>query len=72
MIIVSKTTKPAKTEAKRRYRTREYNCDGSTSYEFSSDYDELSKRIDDGVESGCLTGGGVDEYVKGIGWVLRS
>jgi hypothetical protein len=71
MIIVTKTPKPVKPVApKRRFRTREYNRTGSTSYTFSSDWDELCDRIDLGVESGCLNGGGIDEYVRGIGWVL--
>jgi hypothetical protein len=54
----------------RKFRAREYNRSGSTSYTFSHDYDELSNRIDEGVESGCLTGGDIDEYLVGIGWVV--
>lgn len=53
-----------------RFRTREYNRSGSTTYTYSNDYDELTDRLDEGVESGCLVGGDIDEYVDGIGWVV--
>jgi hypothetical protein len=55
----------------RRFRTREYNCDGSTSYTFSDDHAKLSARIDRDVESGRINGGGIDEHVEGIGWTVR-
>jgi hypothetical protein len=53
-----------------RFRTREYGRNGSVGHVTSDDYDALTKRIDEGVEAGCLTGGGIDEYVEGRGWVV--
>lgn len=53
-----------------RYRTIEYNRSGTTSYTEFDDYDEACTRLDDGVEAGCLTGGDIEEYVDGIGWVI--
>ena len=53
-----------------RFRTIEFNCSGSTSYTYSNDYDELSGHLYDGVDAGRLTGGGIQQYVDGIGWVV--
>lgn len=53
-----------------RFRVREYNRSGSTSYTYSNDYNELSSRLDEGVQAGYLTGGGIDEFVDDIGWVV--
>jgi hypothetical protein len=53
-----------------RYRLREYNRSGSTSFTYSDDYDALSNRLDEGVDAGCLAGGDIDEFVKTMGWVV--
>lgn len=53
-----------------RYRVRYYNCDGSTRFEPGNNYDNLSGHIDQAVDAGHATGGDIDEWVDGIGWVL--
>jgi hypothetical protein len=53
-----------------RYRLREYNRSGSTSFTYSDDYDALSNRLDEGVDAGCLAGGDIDEFVNSMGWVV--
>jgi len=52
------------------YRLVEFNRSGSTSYTFGNDYDELCDRLDCGVDSDCMTGGDIDTWVAGIGWVV--
>jgi hypothetical protein len=53
------------------YRLVEFNRSGTTSYTKSNNFHELTSRLDDGVEAGCLTGGDVEAYVLGIGWVAQ-
>ncbi len=53
------------------FRSVEHNISGSTSFTYSNNLDELSTRLDEGVEAGCLTGGHVEQRIKGIiGWVV--
>lgn len=52
------------------YRLREYRSNGSTGYFYSSDCQACHDRLDKGVDDGTFTGGGIDEYVTGFGWVV--
>jgi len=52
------------------YRTIEYNRSGSTSRTEFDNFEDACNRLDDGVDAGCLTGGDIEQYVDGIGWVI--
>ena len=61
MTITSRTT---------RFRLVEFDRNDLTSYTISHDYDKLDGRLFAGVIAGNLTGGHIEEYVDGIGWVV--
>ena len=54
----------------RGFRSRTYLNNGLVALEYSDNLDYLADKLNYQVLSGDATGGDIDEWVDGIGWVI--